>query len=59
MGMEALETVIGYWEDALSAYHPSNKEPLRNALTTSDETKFMHMLDNLLECAYQLQVWKY
>lgn len=55
MGMEALETVIGYWEDALSAYHPSNKEPLRNALTTSDETKFMHMLDNLLECAYQLQ----
>ncbi|XP_059098175.1 mitoguardin-like [Tigriopus californicus] len=54
MGMEALETVTSYWEDALSAYHPSS-EPLRNALTTSDETKFMHMLENLLECAYQLQ----
>ena len=23
MGMEALETVIAYWEDALEAYNPS------------------------------------
>jgi hypothetical protein len=23
MGMEALETVIGYWEDALAAYNPT------------------------------------
>ena len=24
MGMEALETVVGYWEDALAAYQPRN-----------------------------------
>ena len=23
MGMEALETVIAYWEDALAAYNPT------------------------------------
>ena len=25
MGMEALETVIGYWEDALAAYNPTGE----------------------------------
>ena len=26
MGMEALETVIAYWEDALEAYNPSGSD---------------------------------
>jgi hypothetical protein len=29
MGMEALETVIGYWEDALAAYNPTGNLPLQ------------------------------
>ena len=27
MGMEALETVVGYWEDALTAYNDSRSRP--------------------------------
>ncbi len=35
MGMEALETVIGYWEDALAAYNPTGKLPsqIRNIIS--------------------------
>ena len=32
MGMEALETVVGYWEDALAAYQPRNG--INHVLTT-------------------------
>ena len=38
MGMEALETVIGYWEDALAAYNPT---ATRRVLTTNEETEFI------------------
>ena len=53
MGMEALETVVGYWEDALNAYHTGGKHKL---LTTSEEAEFTKMLETILEAAYQLQV---
>ena len=64
MGTEALETVIGYWEDALNAYRSnsiaaaSDKDapPPPPMLTTAEETVFVRMLENILEGAYQLQV---
>ena len=60
MGMEALETAVGYWEDALAAYHPKGAAAAMGnaagALTTAEETKFIHMLESILEGAFQLQV---
>lgn len=51
--MEALETVVGYWEEALSAYQPKNGK--NHVLTTAEEAAFMKMLENILEAAYNLQ----
>lgn len=45
MGMEALETVINFWEDALTAYQS----------TTAEDTEFSREIHNLLEIAWQLQ----
>ena len=53
--MEALETVVGYWEDALNAYQ-ANQNSKHKLLTTSEEAEFTKMLENILESAYQLQV---
>lgn len=53
MGMEALETAIGYWEDALSAYRPPPGEHL--ALTDANEGKFTHMVEKILDQAYKIQ----
>jgi len=53
MGMEALETVVGYWEDALAAYQPRNG--MNHQLTTAEEAAFVKMLENILETAYNLQ----
>ena len=64
MGMEALETVVGYWEDALSAYRSNSLDtaaasgksvPPPPMLTTAEETVFVRLLENILEGAYQLQ----
>ena len=52
MGMEALETVISYWEDALAAYNPTANNLM---LTTAEETEFIRKLEDILEAAYQLQ----
>jgi len=52
MGLEALETVIGYWEDALGAYNPTANS---RTLTTSDETRFIRAIEELLETGYDLQ----
>lgn len=54
MGMEALETAIGYWEDALAAYVPSGGQT-QLALTDPDEGKFTHQLEKVVEEAYKLQ----
>lgn len=57
MGMEALETVISYWEDALQAYQPPTGAPNNiGMLTTAEETRFIRLLENILEGAFQLQV---
>jgi hypothetical protein len=63
MGMEALETVVGYWEDALAAYRsvdadatsPTAAKPPPLMLTTQEELNFMRLLESILEGAYQLQ----
>lgn len=51
MGMEALETVIGYWEDALAAH----TTPGTLALMSPEESEFCKELHNLLDIAYALQ----
>lgn len=52
MGMEALETVIGYWEDALAAYNPTSSQL---ALTTAEEAEFIRKIEEILDAAYSLQ----
>ena len=52
MGMEALETVIGYWEDALGAYSPASRQLV---LTTAEETQFIRSIEEILDSAYSLQ----
>lgn len=52
MGMEALETVISYWEDALGAYNPSANNLM---LTTAEEAEFIKNIEDILEAAYNLQ----
>ncbi len=39
MGMEALETVIGYWEDALAAYNPTGNLPSQISRIISHPTR--------------------
>lgn len=51
MGMEALETVIGYWEDALSAYQTTDGL----TLMSPEESEFCREIHNLLDIAYALQ----
>lgn len=46
MGMESLETVINFWEDALVAYQTP---------TTAEESEFCREIQNLLDIAWQLQ----
>ncbi|KAF5300304.1 hypothetical protein FQA39_LY11161 [Lamprigera yunnana] len=54
MGMEALETSINYWEDALAAYRSNDKGgPL--AVLGSEEATFCRDLQLLLEAAIELQ----
>lgn len=47
MGMEALETVIKFWEDALDSYQAVNQRP--------EEAEFFHELQTLLDNAWTLQ----
>ena len=59
MGMEALETVASYWEDALATYNrPGGQGGVAalGVLVTAEEAEFVRMLEALLEAAYQLQV---
>lgn len=46
MGMESLETVINFWEDALVAYQTP---------TTAEESEFCREIQSLLDIAWQLQ----
>lgn len=47
MGMEKLDTVINYWEDALAAHSLGNAQP--------EDAEFFREIRNLLELAYTLQ----
>lgn len=51
MGMEALETVISYWEDALTG---RNDIDIPSRLS-ADQEEFCRELQNLLDAAYNLQ----
>nr|CAD7443640.1 unnamed protein product [Timema bartmani] len=53
VGMEALETAINYWDDALAAYTSVSAGPL--AVTTGDEAQFCEDLQRLVDQAYELQ----
>lgn len=52
MGMEALETVINHWEDALSVHYSPGGVL---SLTTAEESEFCREIQNLLDMAYALQ----
>ncbi|XP_071542074.1 mitoguardin [Panulirus ornatus] len=53
MGMEALETALGYWEDALSAYTAGVTGGV--ALTSQEEAEFTALLQRVIDDAYSLQ----
>ncbi|XP_049830433.1 mitoguardin [Schistocerca gregaria] len=56
MGMEALDTAVSYWEDALAAYtveRGGGGGPL--ALPSQEEAEFARELQQLLDAAYRLQ----
>ncbi|XP_030378543.1 mitoguardin [Scaptodrosophila lebanonensis] len=53
MGMEALDTVINFWEDALAAHYSPGGVPA--ALTTAEDSEFCREIQNLLEMSYTLQ----
>lgn len=47
MGMEKLDTVINYWEDALAAHSLGSAQP--------EDAEFFREIQNLLDVAYSLQ----
>ena len=51
--MEALETALGYWEDALAAYTSGLTGGV--ALTSQDEAEFTALLQRVIDDAYSLQ----
>ena len=53
MGMESLDTVINFWEDALAAHYSPGGVPA--LLTTAEESEFCREIQNLLDMAYTLQ----
>jgi hypothetical protein len=53
--MEALETAINYWDDALAAYNSMSGGGAPLAVTNSEEAEFCRELQGLLDAAYRLQ----
>ncbi|XP_069687516.1 mitoguardin isoform X2 [Periplaneta americana] len=53
--MEALETAINYWDDALAAYTSLSAGGAPLAVTSSEEAEFSKDLQGLLDAAYRLQ----
>lgn len=56
--MEALETSINYWEDALAAFSLGARGGVTGtlALTSPEEAEFCREIQDLLQNAYLLQV---
>jgi len=52
--MEALETAISYWEDALAAY-PGARTGGNLAVTGVEDAEFSRELQKILDLAYSLQ----
>lgn len=59
--MEALETSINYWEDALAAFSLGARGGVTGtlALTSPEEAEFCREIQDLLQNAYLLQVGMY
>lgn len=57
--MEALETSINYWEDALAAFSMGARGGVSGtlALTSPEEAEFCREIQELLQNAYLLQVF--
>ncbi|XP_069183978.1 mitoguardin isoform X2 [Procambarus clarkii] len=53
MGMEALETALGFWEDALAAYTAGVTGGV--ALTSQEEAEFTALLQRVIDDSYSLQ----
>ena len=53
--MEALETAINYWDDALAAYISISGTSGPLAVTSAEEAEFSKELQGLLDAAYRLQ----
>ncbi|GFG34953.1 hypothetical protein Cfor_08592 [Coptotermes formosanus] len=53
--MEALETAISYWDDALAAYNSLSTVGAPLTVTSSEEAEFCRELQGLLDAAYRLQ----
>ena len=53
--MEALETAISYWDDALAAYNSLSAAGAPLTVTSSEEAEFCRELQSLLDAAYRLQ----
>ncbi|KAJ9574967.1 hypothetical protein L9F63_007857, partial [Diploptera punctata] len=53
--MEALETAINYWDDALAAYTSMSGAGGPLAVTSVEEAEFSKDLQGLLDAAYRLQ----
>lgn len=52
--MEALETAISYWEDALAAYGTKSGSASL-AVTNAEDAEFSRELQKILDAAYNLQ----
>lgn len=55
LGMEALETTISYWEDALAAYSVKSAGSNNLAVTNVEDAEFSRELQKILDAAYHLQ----
>lgn len=51
--MEALETALGFWEDALAAYTVGGIGGV--SLTSQEEAEFTALLQRVIDDAYTLQ----
>lgn len=55
MGMEALETAIGYWEDAIAVQTVMPTHTQQLAIPDVEKSSYTHFLEKILDKAYALQ----
>lgn len=54
LGMEALETAISYWEDAMAAYSTARIDGILT-VTSVEDAEFSRELQKVIDLAYALQ----